>query len=109
VPYVEPLSDVRTKLEDFFNILLGMLQYEPLILSDACQHGWSRGPQAWLDSWHMCVGTKMGRLRPPQRGGPCAQQRIVSSTNKSSLHDQGSTGRTGKPGMMLKARGDGNR
>jgi hypothetical protein len=27
-PYVEPLSDARTKLADFFNILLGM--YETL-------------------------------------------------------------------------------
>jgi hypothetical protein len=24
LPYVEPLSDARTPLEDFFNILLGM-------------------------------------------------------------------------------------
>ncbi len=39
LPYVEPLNDAGTTLEDFFNILLGVRPEIPLIVMAQSVHG----------------------------------------------------------------------
>jgi len=50
VPYVEPLSDARTKLADFFSILLGTRQH--------CRRNYNTQSQEERDPWQPAGGFK---------------------------------------------------